>query len=889
MNFRIIAHLFKADFLRLRWLFLLCWLLIPAAAWPSWSYDGLSQQTPLPRYLMVGGVYGPFGNPTDAFFICLQYALSILTLILAGALGYQSLAWNQARPVRKRELITAKIVSVVLLLVIPLVLPSVVNLMLRGMPYVEAPALSALAIGLRLGAAYLFGMIARGFWAWAGGMLLIPALSAFVLPRFGYFWFQVPISDPFGVSADHLSFVSLATAFGLLAIAALVPLRRIRPILRIPLVVCLWVGLSAYIVQQFGRLSELSMPAAFSFSTWEQRLRRWTEFPATRPEITDPVLKASFSEERTNPFIPVNPFRNGKSPGNPKQFLRITPTYTSPQERPGSFAVWERMGESTLTIQGQVAARGLPKPITHLAPGWSFQPQKPQVEAMAAFLPQNAQFMEGDDYDSRKTEQRNIPFSNSPPENPATEFLEPVLPALLFNGADAVYEADLAGTVFRYEKILEAPLWSTSTAEVDGRRIGIRAEMMSPVQRGAYAGPVIWLNDVVAVKEGRANWAMPGLGMSPDNNNWIAIIHLPGHNQLASCRISQTGSMLLSGCAAIQSCFLADKLHTTPRSELEDARIILLRPVIEGIVRTRIKSAPIPLKLDAEPRPYDGFRLERHVRNQGLLPPLEKRPDPKTATSEDYWRWTMASYGHYSSRWEVQDAIPFVDRQLPVMLTAQETFYEAIWSDILTSACPESRKNEVLTAFSQAITMDKSNWLANVVQDRGWAQDAIPSLRSMLSVEKDPWGQVMIATASTENPALLGDILRDAESGLNAETYEAVRNFPGIEPGLTNAIRIAYRKQKSMGNRFDGSVRQNTISTALRSGLPEAFQDAFSRYQPISKLRWSDISSFILPPPGTDLNSNASSAFVGHSASDYVWDPLSRRWALPSTLNPSSP
>jgi hypothetical protein len=188
MNFRIVLHLLKTDWQRIRHPIIAYWLLLIFAALPWWfQADGDLRMLQWMRYGRNGRVQ-PFmedtivSSSTNIPIFLLEIVSTILALILASMLGAQWIK-QAVTPVRGRERLSAMALSLLLLMVLPLGLLAFLNLLLHGFsPGVAAMAVSAnaLSVWMLLGVAAALGAWLPSPWLLLAGCAALSSAVGFI-------------------------------------------------------------------------------------------------------------------------------------------------------------------------------------------------------------------------------------------------------------------------------------------------------------------------------------------------------------------------------------------------------------------------------------------------------------------------------------------------------------------------------------------------------------------------------------------------------------------------------------------------------------------------------------------------------------------------------------
>mgnify|MGYP003577278370 CR=1 FL=1 len=171
---------------------------------------------------------------------------------------------------------------------------------------------------------------------------------------------------------------------------------------------------------------------------------------------------------------------------------------------------------------------------------------------------------------------------------------------------------------------------------------------------------------------------------------------------------------------------------------------------------------------------------------------------------------------------------------------------------------------------------------------RGWVQEAKPQILEMIAREgigKNPYSQLMVAMLEDPQtyPALL-------EQEAWFDIYANLRQLPGIEPALTQAITTRYRAWKANEEREDPRWRQHHLDVPAAHGIPEAFADLLENWHkmPADGLRSMSESmrAVILLPGGANDWKTVVKELSTRGPGDFRYDPLARQWVPLATETP---
>lgn len=172
MNFLTIKHLFLADGLRLRWLILAVLVLVVLQTLGFLFYG--PWDLPFPSRVSTSNLppaYGIVGSNWPD----LSFPFAIAAGLLAAAVGWQGASVEAARPVRRREKLTAKLFFLTVFLFLPQAAAILLVLCSNGIGSsvafraMVAAAGAFVPLGLLIAA---YGRLAGSFWRFSGAVLL---------------------------------------------------------------------------------------------------------------------------------------------------------------------------------------------------------------------------------------------------------------------------------------------------------------------------------------------------------------------------------------------------------------------------------------------------------------------------------------------------------------------------------------------------------------------------------------------------------------------------------------------------------------------------------------------------------------------------------------------
>lgn len=869
MNLRIVLHLFKTDWQRLKRPLIGLWIIIFLTALPWWLSDPFGFT--LPAYWDSGGS----GNWIDAQremlysnpwirepLIWSNLVRMAMALGIAAAIGMEGKTGMRIQPVRRRERIAAKTLCIVLLLVVPQVVAMAANLFIhRFSPQVVAAATldQTLSATLVFGMAALFGAWCRSFWACLAGLAGL-ATSVGLMNLFSksatsvrQLLFEQPWGNPNGWTVCMFALAAIVLLGGLLPWAR----SASGPATRIALSVAL-LALAAYIG---------------SFAKNAPRVDS-TRITAGSPEIDiasiKPVINSAWmtSETRIRWDYSTKP---GLNPG-------VTGKLGTKACPPGHAVEWRPTGKGVLTQQGRRIATLVtsPKPPTtyreaERSAGY-FLPRD-HIEATAtAALPGNTA-----PFPNR--------FADTPPRYQSTihlgEFsraeMEPLDP-----NQPATLTVELAGTVYRYEPIVDVAL-ENSPVEVKTGNVTWRIRRF-PTEAGDLRADLVVSHPAIgfASKAEEIRWDAAPL------THCLFYFHFPKND--VNIRVESTfyaDGPLLAGAGwhrriiGINGQSLAT---SNPNLDLEGARLIILKPVV--VAHIPAVEASVDLSPSDDSDPYYDFSLStRYARDPQFYQEnlISQRPDPRTCSREEFGRWLRTPAAVYP--WKsgsAYDLASYAPRFTDVMVKVARK--EAV-QEALRRGVPESQRRQLLDLIA---TAPAPGSLIDVAVSRGWADEVKDEiLRRFHSGDSIRTNSVMYLEDPSIYPALLEILMRSPD----LQTYEKIRLLPGIEPSLDQAVTDALRSASlprliAAAPNYDNRLPYGPYLIAAKRGNKDALDavltifnaggtkgSSFYQTQSLNHL-------FVAPPMSGHVNQRWLDHLGGRTSADFQFDPLARIWRL---------
>jgi hypothetical protein len=866
MNLRIVLHLFKTDWQRLKRPLIGLWALVLLTALPWWFSD--PSGFTLPAYWDSGGSgtwidaqrERLYSNPwVKEPLIWSNLVRMVMALGIAAAIGMEGKTSMMIQPVRRRERIAAKTLCIVLLLVAPQVVAMALNLFIHrfSLQVVAAATLDqTLSATLVFGMAALFGAWCRSFWACLAALAGL-ATSVGLVNLFSksatsvrQLLFEQPWGYPNGWTVCAFAFAAIILLGGLLPWARSVT----GPATRIALSVAL-LTLAAYL-STFAGIAPRDQATRITASSPEIDIasikpvlgRAWMTTDNSRPryDSTRPALSPSVAGKLGTQGCP-----------------------------PGHAVEWTPTGKGFVTQQGRRVATLVksPEPATtyqeaERSAGY-FLPRDSITAIANASLPGNKAPVAHRFAETNSRYQHFGELSKS-----GLEELDPNQPAAL--------TLEFTGIVYRYEAIVDVPL-ADSPAEVKTGNVTWRIRRFPTVSGDLRADLVV---------------SHPAIGFAsaPEEVRWDAAplthsqfyFHFPTND--VTIRVESTfyaDGPLLAGAGwhrriiGIAGQSLA---NSNPNLNLEGARLIILKPVVAA--RIPAVEASVGLSAAEDGNPNIDFNLStRYAMDPRIYQEnlISQRPDPRTCSREEFGRWLRIPAAVHP--WESgsdYDLASYAPRFTDVM--AKVAWKESV-REALRRGVPESQRRQLLDLIA---TAPSPGSLVDVAVSRGWAdevKDAI--LRRFHSGDSVRTNSVMYLEDPTSYPALLESLMQSPE----LQAYEKIRLLPGIEPLLEQAFADALRSTSLprllvAAPGYDNRLPYGPYLIAAKRGN----KDALDAVLAILKAGGSEGNSFyhtrslehlfVAPPLSGNVNQKWLDHLGGRTSADFQFDPLARIWRL---------
>lgn len=878
MNLRIILHLIRTDWLRLRKPVMILWLLWLLTALPWFLRD--PHGFTLPFYQESGG-NGDLGSPAEMalhanvwsreFLLWGNLAASVISWVLAAVIGMAGKQGRMIQPVREIEKFLALALSLALFLVLPKALLVAVHLLFQGFStkVILLGALNhALSAGLLAGSVALFAAWCSSGWACLAGLVALASAGSlldgvFQSRRLAFLRFaEKPWIVPTGLEVWWFG------AACVILLGGLHPWFRSRFGMPVRTAVAVGLVLSAgCLADSLTSVPEIAPKPG-----------------SAMPIKVRPVVRNAWMEHGRWPLQGVA--------GADIQPLSLKVDLGAEGCPEGHAVEWEADGPG-LVIQGgrvraEVSNRGEMKGLKY-SPSrnsgqfipkdggdrpWSYQ-------AVVAALPGRSRPVGATEWDK---------FTNRFPVDLGELTMIPgnrIIPA-----TSARLKGTLHGTVYRYETVADLPL-------------GAEAARVS-------RGDVVWQARRFPTKKGElvADLVVshPAIGRSsdPDEVRWDAsplgncqfYFHLPksGANVRLRSEFNADGPCYASAgwhrrLLRVDLNALRESVGWDAEIDFSDVRLLVLKPVVVSVLSGI--QIDVPLSFDQPGQKFQDFQINHQYRvdarryQEDMMP---RRPDPKTCTREQFGRWLRASATVVQADSQpARDLACYAPRFADVMAeVARQT--NVRWA--LTIGTPDSRRHMLLEKIA---TVEQPDELVRIAIERGWLDEARQSV-----LERSREGLLKAGmTMSLEDPSTYPALLEKLRRHPDLQLYENLRLLPGIEPGLSEAIEDSMRRAdlpflKSKARNRSNPQPFGPFVLGAKVGNAEALdaviallvaggEEGATFYQTIQ------LGGIVAAPRFSGSINKAWLVFLrGKSAADFQYDPLARVWR-PRNSNPQAP
>lgn len=863
MNFKTVWHLFTADAQRLRWLIIavLVLLLFGAGQYffsDPWSLpaDTTSSSTSLPEYLRRRNhEWVPFFSPLAAVF--------------AVTLGWHGATAARLRPVRRREIALSKFASLLVFLYVPQMLAILLVLTRHGIPFNQAALGMAAAAGAFVPlwiilAAY--GRLAGTMWRFLGAAGATIAVLGMLTVAFKNFergpldTLAVVCNDGWGRNAGPLAWSVLWSSAFLMLVLTAFTIRRWKP---------------------FWRCAVAAMGVlAISFAMRDVDLFTLKPSAAAKELVTQEVLdgiQLVMPDE-----IQLQENRQPKL-----HTLRVSGGVDTKGLPPGVFCTW-KTESARLYDDGRLIPEP-PDSIPNRRSGQSrFYPSfgfNELSQAIQRAFPENELLRKEPDSDFLIRFRYPAPDSNwqhafvfSPTESFQTE-------------TQFSMELEMTGTLYRYEIIANVPINQEPTVSCLGGRLQVKvmpeAKPMGKFEALAisFQGPVSGVAEHVSA-----------LHHTTDLQNlWKPVLYLPESGEIIprSSHPYHAKGPLLSG--GVTHRFVVDfretdspQLGKTKAQLMDAARLLILQPVILGTVTRHVSKKST--RLNFAPSQLDSSRADFNYTLGPQMAPNEfmpyarlRRPNPDTATDEEFGRWLQLVMPNFTiGQWVSAEYSSWVPKKLDLLLKIPYQNFHPL-SEALIRSIPESRKSAIIQK------LEEYPELIDVIHARGWMEDARLPLLGLFEANKFTRPEHLCIIAGLNEPQTYDRLLKALEVNGNEHLYNVLRLKSGIEPRLSDAVDHLLAKLitpdalPTRNATHDDWQRLTDFGVPLMHGREQAKRSALLLFQWFKVKDQNGLSEFMgrhfqLPAGIKSQPKDAIDHFMNLKPEDCAWDPLIRRW-----------
>lgn len=848
MNLQTILHLLKARWRHQRIAVIAVWALLLLMALPWLLHDPASFSNPYP--LRSGGsgdtvqlVQSLDGPQRLGWIAMLLNPAWLVIFCLSAAIGLHATRGTDTLPIRRTEAALAELLALFLFIAAPSMLLIAAALALHGLP------VGLIATGVTLAgiSILLIHLVSARFAAWCGSfwLWLTGVAGVLALLQFGYLqwtgvgpYLQTPyrMLDLWGNGAGPKQWAFLILTLAFLTVAGPLLRNRLKPFSRVACGVFL-IALASALAARFDDVSY--QPQAKTIDL--------------KPE---PVAGSGR----------IAHYR-GRLDRRLESQIGASAIFDASPEVPGSLVRWHAEGDTKIR-QGDRALGSLSLD------------QDPSRRLTAKLPPQlmlrTDEFpgLPGNGVASRSLSERKR----------ETEFGTTLLDHGELQGNEPLtFETPVVGQVYRYETVVDVEL-TDSPAAVRAGDTTFHVRRILP-QRYDHV-----LADVT-MSHASFGWAR-----TPEHLNgnlstldlYRVFLFFPSNGLNYPVEtLYQSSGPILSGAGRDRRVYGIQRnlgLSGDRLPSADGARLIVLKPVLTGITPvSRVTVQASPEKEATPERDYRSNRIYAPRPAEYLDIIASERPDPATCDRRQFGKWLRTASSVQILDLTERDLAAFAPRFSPVLARAS---FAAPAAGAILQGTPEAGKRDVLAAFGAV----GSPWhLLNTLARRGWLDDVRQE-----AVRRFQQGDLNLAEvcqnvpqiASLEDPATYPALLAGY---MNPEHYEILRQLPGIEPALTEALRKKHAaanpsRDAAMGNDLPPIVIQSAYAIPARHGIPEAFTDLMRLWKgsPTQPGRhYQAMKTAIQIPGGLEDSPRTWAAYLkDKEASDFTYDPLARRWIL---------
>jgi hypothetical protein len=854
MNWATIWHLFRSDTRRLRWLIVVVWGLLLCEAVQFGSAGPWQQPS------TSGGGSSDVPDVYNEYYHLWIPGFGLAAAILASSVGWLGVAAMRLRPARRSEVGAAKFLFLTVWLFLPQVVAIISVLRLNGiaLPLAISAACGAASVFVPLWlvlAAY--GRLAGSPWRLLGALgisLAVLAWLAVLIPRENHNVF------------DFLEYV-FSNFWGE----------------RMGVLLWWWSGLS---------MSLLILLVWWTPNRWKPAWRcaagsggllvlAWLLEMCFKPQATEFVdLSAAVSAPDLAKITVTPPSEAKASFGNTTKGERVfvNAAVASGGLPEGVFCHWMKEDNFLVTSLRDSKSIVDPSPRRTFHTSSAFLPPDGVGASSAALLaalpPAAADYLKQSKGWRSDGSSQFVSLGSFPSES-------------IRNGQSErmALDGNLTGLLYRYQSLVDISL-SASPAQVPCHGGWLRWRTLP------NANPKSLLVDLSMQYplRGLGSVTLPQYPYSPAHY-WRIFLYFPTRGETVPTTqypLTRSGRLLGGGFTQRSVCKF-EFSGTTDRlsaSDLAEARLLILEPEIVGIVKRDLRASALPVEIERPNSDSSDFYYTLGPRTEPRYffdAARTLRPDPATATPEEFGRWMQFCLApHTMDEWQTAELAAWLPSQLDVMLRAQYEFRSM--AKAMSQALPEEQRSRVISQIEIA------PWLISVLRDRGWLPLAKDSLLKMLMGPNELSLEYQCAIASLQEPEAQDKLLATLERYGDMTLYNILRLQPGIEPRLTATVKRYFSRVtvhgKAPERRADYEYWRHLTALAmpLAHGLTPAKDDALALFKWLGTTRnnLTEVmaASFHLPFAIKRDSKEATQYFLKLRPEDCQWDAIMRQWIV---------
>lgn len=847
MNLRIVLHLYKTDWQRLKWLVIGLWvvtllLTLPVIFATPFDLHYLTNgggDGELCRILSERGEYGFRSAGYILHALRLFFANTLLIpLLIGGMIGFHSQTLQLTRPARLRETLAAKALIAFAWLTLPQLLLIALHLFVRGFSFSEiisAIGTQTVTKGSFHLACVFFGMLAGSFWIWLSGLLCGLALLTSILI----------------VSRNHQLSSLLNSIWS----------QEIHPQARtfhLTLAIAL-LALAAWSLSRWKATTRSLIAVMIMLATSWFALSSHTITPPFAHLPVDPSIQpqTAVSIKTTPSYRTLGDTTTVRYPLTVRMDRTVTKDH--------ALVYWSCTGDTFLKAEGRIKARVSPSPM----------PEPPNATGTSAWIPLYfARLAEGKETTIPRSDREEF-FTN--------EFSSREIASL--QDTPVTLETEVTGITYRYDVAYQGPI--TLPAQWIHENMKIE-------QRPFVGGPRYPMIDLLGIT---ASNGQPQPVAAIDRLKLY--LHLPAQGVYYPFTASfSADSHDQAGCRLHRRIYQLDEnrsIAATEETDLKNAQLIILAPRNLARNTVRMTSQPTLISYASTNNEDWHYNLNANVDAATFAQEtLPFRPDPEIADDHQFGLWLLRASGRSDVRWNSYDLAEFVPRHLDILCRMPSPYYSDYTpqGNALVLACPEQQKESVIEALRIQESVSKANWIPDVLYRRDWIKDAHKDLVEIFL--KNPYRSesFLHTIIRLEDPVTYPGLLARVEDGVSTDLYDKLYQLPGIEPALSQAIDRCYQRHRPAAvpltdfySITTGDHPFHKLLTPARHGHVEAFGDLLRLWHQIEGQEQAlylarNIAFAIQFPTAVDPeNANRIKAYLqDKSASDFQYDPLAHRW-----------